>query len=158
MSPIKLALNLLNSIATPILNRAEQVIAILVGQPTNENDTTWQALQNATYKAMETARMKVSFLKKQQSLILSSCADGASAEVGVQSTPKWYRWKGLIWGSNFCAWDFPVPDQLRLALAKGFKQGKPVQGGIREVNKKVNWQKCAFGVYLWCEKEMMTNG
>ena len=54
-------------------------------------------------------------------LILSFCANGASAEVRVRSTPKWYCWKGLIWGSNFCAWVFPVPDWLRLALAKGFK-------------------------------------
>jgi hypothetical protein len=63
-SPAYPELSLLNSTATPILNGAGQVIAVLAGQPMDEDDNTWQALHNAAYNAMETARGKVSFTKK----------------------------------------------------------------------------------------------
>jgi hypothetical protein len=66
-SPAYPVLNLLNSTATPILNAVGQVIAILAGRPKGEDDKTWQALHDDAYNAMETARGKVSFTKKQLS-------------------------------------------------------------------------------------------
>jgi hypothetical protein len=60
-------LSLLNSTATPILNAAGQVIAVLAGRPKGEDNETWQVLHDAAYDAMETARGKVSFTKKQRS-------------------------------------------------------------------------------------------
>ena len=66
-SPAYPVLSLLNSTATPILNGAGQVIAVLAGRPVDEDDKTWQALHDAAYDAMEAARIIASFTKKQRS-------------------------------------------------------------------------------------------
>ena len=66
-SPTYPVLSLLYSTATPILNGAGQVIAVLAGRPIGEDDETWQALHDAANNALETARQKASFTTKQQS-------------------------------------------------------------------------------------------
>lgn len=49
------------------MNGAGQVIAVLAGRPTDEDDSSWQALHDAAYSAMEGARQKLIFTPKQES-------------------------------------------------------------------------------------------
>ena len=60
----------------------------------------------------------------EEHLILSLCADGASALGVLRSSRKLYRWKGVDLECENPYLVVPVPGRFTLALAKGFKMVK----------------------------------
>ena len=92
----------------------------------------------------------------EQFLILSLCADGASALGVLRSSRKLYRRKGVGLECKNPYLVVPVPGRFSLALAKGFKMvkwGFLVHKERRDVNGNLNRQKRAYGVYLWRQKK-----
>jgi hypothetical protein len=58
---------LLNSTATPILDKGGRVIAVLAGRPKSATEVSWHAVHDEAFQAMDRERKRASFTAGQSS-------------------------------------------------------------------------------------------